>query len=107
MRRWWQILVLGLAIASLLTPASAICTLPAQAGHECCAPQSQLSAVSCCLPGEASQSAIPASSAVLSAAEFAPCSSPLYLAISQPPVRLRRALSISPPILLPATILRT
>ena len=107
MRRWLQTLVLGLAIASLLIPVSAVCTPPAQAGHECCAPPSQLSAVSCCQPGQASQSAVPASPAIQSPAEFASSPSHLRLAISQPPARFRRALLISPSILLPATILRT
>jgi hypothetical protein len=107
MKRMGQIVVLVLAIFSLLTPASLQCTPLPLPDHSCCASQAQLSAPSCCQPGSASQSAIPAQASGPASGELV--LSPLLVSCgtAQQPVLLYSNSSLPPPILLPATILRT
>jgi hypothetical protein len=106
MQSRWRIFVLSLAIFSLLAPAPAFCCSVQPADHGCCAPQTQLSAPSCCQPDAASQSAAHTQSSNPSNSEPAPSPQPTSLiAVPQPAMLPPHA--NAPPILLPATILRT
>jgi len=107
MQSRWRIFVLSLAIFSLLVPAPAFCAQVQQSDHACCASQAQLSAPSCCQPGSASQPAAQAQSSNPSNAELAPLQ--LRAGWTTMPSLLLTELqrTVPPPILLPATILRT
>jgi hypothetical protein len=107
MKRMSQIVVLVLAISSLLAPASLQCTPLPQPDHSCCASQAQLSAPSCCQPGTASKSAIPAQATGQPSGELVLSPLPVSCGAAQQPVLLYSHSSLPPPILLPATILRT
>jgi hypothetical protein len=107
MKRMGQIVVLMLAISSLLAPAFLQCTPVPKPDHACCASQAQLSAPSCCQPGSVSQSAIIVQASIPPSGELV--LSPLLLSCgtAQRPVLLYSHSNVPPPILLPATILRT
>src|SRR5580658_4370810 len=107
MKSRWRIFVLSLAILLLLAPAPGFCSLVQQTDHACCASQAQLSAPSCCTPGTASQSAIPIQSGDQANAKLPSSPLPVSLAIVSQQAVLPSRRGITPPILLPATILRT
>jgi len=107
MKSLWRIFVLSLAILPLLAPASEFCSQVRQIDHSCCASQAQLSAPSCCTPGTASQSAIPAQSGDPANVELPSPPLPVNLMTVQQPAMFLPYPGVPPPILLPATILRT
>jgi hypothetical protein len=107
MKSRWRIFVLSLAILPLLAPAPGFCSQVQQTDHSCCASQAQLSAPSCCKPGTASQSAIPAQSSDPANAELLSSLLPVSLMTVQQPAMFIPYPGVPPPILLPATILRT
>jgi hypothetical protein len=101
--------VLLLAILSLITPMSALCT-PAQqihhADHACCAAAAQLAAPSCC-PDATPAAPMPrhASDQVLSGFTLSPVRVALRVSANPQVAKPRTGVYLS--ILLPATILRT
>jgi hypothetical protein len=107
MKRAWQIFVLVLAISSLLAPMPVFCSAARQAEHGCCASQAQLASLSCCQSDAVPNSAIQTQSGDQVNGELAFMPAPVGLLVEQQPVLLHAYLSIPPPILLPATILRT
>lgn len=107
MKSRWRIFVLSLAILPLLAPAPGFCSQVQQTDHSCCASQAQLSAPSCCTPGTASQLAIPAQSDNQANAELPFSLLPASLMTVQQPAMSTPYANVPPPILLPATILRT
>jgi hypothetical protein len=107
MKRSWQIFVLFLAISSLLAPVRLLCAQDRPLDHTCCAPEAQLAAPSCCQSGTTPQSAIPSNSGDQSTTKLATSLLPVnWMSIQQTVIAQYRPKAL-PPILLPATILRT
>jgi len=106
MKRVWQIFVLFLAISSLLAPASLSCLPLSQPDHSCCSSETQLSAPSCCQPGVPHKSAMPTQANDQANGALVLLPLPDGGKIVQP-ISFQSHVSVAPPILLPATILRT
>lgn len=109
MKRPWLTFVLSLAILSLLAPAAALCVpfqQMHQGDHACCGADAQLASPSCCndaapnalVPQSANNGAMSEFAILLWSAGPLACG---YQKTAQYPV------AAYPPILLPATVLRT
>jgi hypothetical protein len=106
MKRVGQIFVMLLVIAALIAPRPIFCASIQQAGHACCAAQAELSA-SCCQSDAAPKTAIPSASSDQSNSQIGRAALAVSLAITPQLALSRPRSNIKPPILLPATILRT
>jgi hypothetical protein len=109
MKRLWKIFVLSMAISLLLAPTAMFCAPHQPQEHACCATEAQLTSLSCC-PDAAPPASIPMQpiqslDQVLSDSAVSPLSVSL-LSLQQPVIAWPRP-TFLPPILLPATILRT
>jgi hypothetical protein len=107
MKRWLQTLVLVLAIFSLLAPVPALCAALQHVDHACCGADAQLAAPACC--PDASPKPLMAQTGVdqvVGLFTLRVMSGHLRVSGSQGLVH-HPDQAAYPPILLPATVLRT
>jgi hypothetical protein len=106
MKRLLQTLVLVLAIFSLLAPVPALCAALQHVDHACCGADAQLAAPACC-PDASPKPPMAPRGVNQAVGLFALWVMPGYLPVSGNQSLAHPDQAAYPPILLPATVLRT